>query len=147
MFRPNLYHRVVHPPIPRPKKNRTLIQKVTHALNPFKKTVLGCSLDTPHHHPPSARNISEEDVEIKTNVLEVWFAGCHSGTCIQNMGGFRISEPPGSLAYETHFCLLLLLNHRCWRWPREGLEATRAVEPLAALDGARARQGKLQRPL
>ncbi|KAH9985076.1 hypothetical protein BJV74DRAFT_878729 [Russula compacta] len=77
MFRPNLYHRVVHPPVPRPKKNRILLQKVAHALNPFKKTVLRRSPDTPHH-PPSASNSSGEDAGIKTNVLEVWFAGCHS---------------------------------------------------------------------
>jgi len=89
MFRPNLYH---HPPDPsreRSKQKRALPKRVLNSLNPFGKTVLKGSPDT-----PNTASDTEKGLLFETHVQEVWFAGCHSDVG----GGIAKDTKPNALS-------------------------------------------------
>ncbi len=73
MFRPNLYHHSPDPSRKRSKQTRALPKRVLNSLNPFGKTVLKGSPDT-----PNTVSDTEKGLLFETDVQEVWFAGCHS---------------------------------------------------------------------
>ena len=89
MFRPNLYHHGPDHPDPDPDPTDVGAQqtpsvlkgvwrglrRVFGALNPFGVKVLKRRPDT----PPTSQTVGSPGVRFKTDDLEVWFSGCHSG--------------------------------------------------------------------
>jgi hypothetical protein len=89
MFRPNLYHHGPDHPDPDPGSTNVGAQqtssvlkgvwrglkRVYNALNPFGVKVLKRRPDTPR----TSQNVGSQGARLKTDDLEVWFSGCHSG--------------------------------------------------------------------
>ena len=104
MFRPNLYHTPPDHPDPDPgstnvgaqqtpsvlKRVWRGLKRVFNALNPFGIKALNRRPDTPR----TSQTVGSKAAQFKTNHLEVWFSGCHSGMypCppFQEGGGSRM---------------------------------------------------------
>jgi len=82
-----------------------------------------------------------KELGFRTDVREVWFAGSHSGMCI---------DVPSRYCPNRHRImgvrLLMIDRVRRWGWLSEGHGSKRAVEHSAALDDARDRQGEVRHP-
>jgi len=89
MFRPNLYH--TPPDHPDPDSGSANVEaqqtpsvlkrvwrglkRVFNALNPFRVKAFKRRLDTPR----TSQTVGSQAAQFKTDRLEVWFSGCHSG--------------------------------------------------------------------